>query len=57
VRSCIRCRQYLWPDEEDLCPSCSVAVRVEYRRGLRELEAYLARWREFSNWLHDASSG
>jgi hypothetical protein len=51
VRFCIRCAQYLWPQEEELCASCSVAVRVEYRRGLRELESYLARWRDFSDWL------
>jgi hypothetical protein len=54
VNFCIRCRQYLWPDEEELCPSCTVAVRAEYRRGLRALEAYLDRWSDFADWLQDA---
>jgi hypothetical protein len=54
MRDCIRCRNYLWPEEDDLCPLCLVAVRVEYKRGLRDLESYLARWAAFSEWA-DAS--
>jgi len=55
---CIRCQQALWLDEEELCPACSVAVRLEFRRGLRVLEGYLCRWADFSEWLElqDAST-
>ncbi|MBD0329437.1 MAG: hypothetical protein ICV64_04965 [Thermoleophilia bacterium] len=52
VSLCIRCEQSLWPGEVELCPLCAVAVRVEYRRGLRELEGNLGRWSAFSSWLH-----
>ena len=48
---CIRCSQALWLDEEDLCPACAVAVRLEFRRGIRALEGYLRRWADFSEWL------
>ena len=49
--SCIRCRQALWLDKDDLCPACSVAVRMEYRRGIRAFETYLERWADFADWL------
>ena len=49
--SCIRCRQALWLDEDDFCAACAVAVRMEYRRGIRALETYLGRWADFADWL------
>ncbi len=57
--ACLRCRQALWLDEEDLCPVCAVSVRMEFRRGLRALERYLARWAEFADWqrLQDLAQG
>jgi hypothetical protein len=57
VGVCIRCSHDLWRNEDEFCPSCHVATRLEYRRGLRELEKYLARWAEFSTWLEAAARG
>lgn len=51
---CIRCRQQLWAGEQELCPACAVTVRLEFRRGLRALERYLARWADFADWLQGA---
>ena len=47
----MRCGQALWIADDDLCAACAVAVRMEFRRGIRALESYLERWADFADWL------
>jgi hypothetical protein len=53
---CIRCGHELWPVEEELCAACAVAVRLEFRRGIEDLEEYLVRWARFADWLETAAT-
>jgi hypothetical protein len=36
-----------------VCHACAVVVRSEARRGLREIEEYLATWGELERWLSE----
>ena len=38
---CIRCGKHA-AEQDDYCPSCGVAARLEVAQGLRQLDSYLS---------------
>jgi hypothetical protein len=48
---CVRCRHEPAPEPVGLCGACVLHTRIEVTDGLRLLEAYLARWADFDDWL------
>jgi len=50
---CIRCKHESWaePDELHLCAYCVTLTRIEFERGFVRLQAYLAKWASFEDWV------
>lgn len=48
---CIRCRIAHTREPAGLCSACAIDTRCEIRRGLSELNDYLAFWAAFDDWL------
>ncbi|HET9214127.1 MAG TPA: hypothetical protein VFN93_05185 [Gaiellaceae bacterium] len=50
---CTRCRLATPRGAQELCPSCAIDLRVDVRRGLEDIDAYLGGWAEFERWLEE----
>lgn len=51
---CVRCKVsagFKAHDGLHLCPYCSTLTRIEFERGILQLESYLAKWAAFHRWL------
>ena len=40
--------------DDELCPYCAALTRIEAKRGLMQIEAYLAKWAAFDRWSRSA---
>jgi hypothetical protein len=48
---CARCGEHPTRSaEEEFCPMCVIAIKVEVTRGLQQLAEYLSAWAAFSDW-------
>jgi hypothetical protein len=48
---CIRCRKVDAPQPLGFCTACALNARLEVVSGFGRLEAYLASWAAFGEWL------
>jgi hypothetical protein len=48
---CVRCQAAEAPEPLGLCTACALNARVEIVAGLKRLDAYLAAWAAFDDWL------
>ena len=48
---CSRCGDHPARSAEDpFCPICQISIKVEFARGLTQLQSYLAAWAAFGEW-------